>query len=351
MVIICPECTTKFKINPGRIPAGGSKVRCARCKAVFSVTKEVEAAIPEQEVVAEPPLQTEQEETLNSSTEFSYERFQELDVQQEPEEFTFSGTDDITATGNTVPLKAEPDEDFRFAEAEPQDSTVAGASPRSEEPEMSQVINEAKIPEPKMAAQDQEENETEQLYQHLKEKKASPLSSIIRILLLLILAVLVAVGVFVYINGPDKLNDTLQQLLGQQATPPEPSGLITLANLQGKFLHNNHVGEVFLIRGEATNNFSQARSSIQVKGIIFDQSGQPLLQKTVFCGNPIADEEIAERPFEELEKMMGNQFGKNLSNMKVDAKQTIPFDIVFKDLPKNLSEFSVNVTASKPVSE
>ncbi len=55
--------------------------------------------------------------------------------------------------------------------------------------------------------------------------------------------------------------------------------------------------------------------------------------------------------FGELEKMMGNQFGKELSNMKVDQGQALPFDIVFKDLPQNLSEFSVKVTASKPATK
>ncbi len=345
MVIICPECTTKFKINPDRIPEGGSKVRCARCKAVFEVSKEAEAPAPELQE-EDTPVQTEQQEQQSPATDFSYERFQELDDQQEAEEFSFSGetTKEDEDTSDT--------EDFSFSEPEkPVKQEEEEVSQATATTAVQQDLGDEKTPEFSTEADAQEESETEQLYQQLQEKKSSPASAILRILLLLILAVLVAVGVFVYINGPDKLNETIGQLLGQQTVVTEPSGQITLTNLEGKFLRNNHVGEVFLIRGEAINNFAQARSSIQVKGIIFDQSGQPLLQKTVFCGNPIADEEIAERPFEDLEKMMGNQFGKSLSNMKVNAKQTIPFDIVFKDLPKNLSEFSVNVTASKPASE
>ena len=355
MVIICPECTTKFKINPDRIPAGGTKVRCARCKTVFTVAKETQETAPIEQTKAEQLVKEEQEETPSAATEFSYERFQELDTPQENEEFSFSDAHSPSAE-ELSPATDTPEEDFSFEEPAPQGIGTETRSPLPAEnnanaPVTPQKNTEDVFNKTQTAHLDQEEKEAEQLYQQLAEKKSSPVSSIIRILLLLVLAILVAVGVFVYINGPDKLNDTIQQLLGQQTVTPEPSGQITLANLQGKFLSNEHVGEVFLIRGEAINNFSQARSSIQVKGIIFDQAGQPLLQKTVFCGNPIADAEIAERPFEDLEKMMGNQFGKNLSNMKVNAKQTIPFDIVFKDLPKNLSEFSVNVTASKPASE
>ncbi len=39
MIIICPECATKFDVAAERIPAGGAKVRCARCKHVFQVEK------------------------------------------------------------------------------------------------------------------------------------------------------------------------------------------------------------------------------------------------------------------------------------------------------------------------
>ncbi len=355
MVIICPECSTKFKINPDRIPEHGTKVRCARCKAVFAVEKEAPQEEPESEVPAqtepelntEPTVSGEPETTPKPANDFSYERFQELDTQPQDDDFSFSGSE-VASTDKTDTTPVPAADEFSFSEPEQQkEEEELAAAPEPQEKMIEDTPEEA----PVKALEQEEEKEAEQLYQHLAEKKSSPVSSIIRVLLLLILAILVAVGVFVYINGPDKLNDTIQQLLGQETTIPEPSGQITLTNLEGKFLTNEHVGEVFLIRGEAINNYSQARSSIQVKGIIFDQSGQPLLQKTVFCGNPVADAEIANLPFEELEKMMGNQFGKNLSNMKVNAKQTIPFDIIFKDLPKNLSEFSVNVTASKPANE
>jgi hypothetical protein len=166
-------------------------------------------------------------------------------------------------------------------------------------------------------------------------------------LLLLILGVLIIGGVLIYMNGPDQLNQTIQHLLGQQIDRPAQTGQITLVGLEGKFIQNEQSGELFLIRGKAINNFDEARSAIQIKGVILDQNGKPLLQKTVFCGNPINDQKLQTLSFLELEKIMGNQFGKGLSNMKIDSKQSIPFDIVFKDLPKNLSEFSVKVTSSK----
>ncbi len=39
MVITCPACLTKFNLDDGRIPEGGARARCSRCRHVFSIPK------------------------------------------------------------------------------------------------------------------------------------------------------------------------------------------------------------------------------------------------------------------------------------------------------------------------
>ena len=353
MIIVCPECSTKFNVNADRIPDGGAKVRCARCKHVFYAEKapdvqNVEPAFEDSLAAAdseqEIPPETETETPLSEKggSEFSYDKFQELDSAQEDDDaFAFdadSADEDFSFTAPTTEA-ISPIEKV-FASEEPVEEAEA------ELPEATSAdVAEAFAPKTEESA------ESDFPSQAAAVKKSSPFSSIIRILLLLILALLVIGGVLVYINGPDQLNQTIQQLLGQQTDRPVQTGQISLENLEGKFVQNEQSGELFLIRGEAINNYSEPRAAIQVKGVIFDPNGKPLLQKTVFCGNPISEDELQALSFAELEKIMGNQFGQELSNMKVNEGQRIPFDIVFKDLPKNLSEFSVKVTASKPASK
>ncbi|RLB76226.1 MAG: hypothetical protein DRH06_06385 [Deltaproteobacteria bacterium] len=353
MIIVCPECSTKFDIDSDRIPDGGAKVRCARCKHVFRAEKplDLESQHPEEgdffaeEVMTDSTIEETSssesfDEPIADDSDFSYDKFQELDSAATDEDtFTFGAeteteNGDITDTESPEKLDTiekvflAKDKDSVPPETVAEEAVVNKTAPKVEPPTESRVVS-----------------------QPVEKKKGGPISSIIRILLLLILAILIIGGVFVYINGPDQLNQTIQQIFGQQTNRPVQTGQITLSELEGKFIKNEHDGDLFLIHGEAINNFSQPRAAIQVKGVIFDQNGKPLLQKTVFCGNPISLQEIQTLSFVELEKIMGNQFGKDLSNMKIDSKKTIPFDIVFKELPQNLSEFSVKVTSSEAVTK
>ena len=40
MIIICPQCLTKFNLNDGRIPHGEAKVRCSKCQHIFQIRLE-----------------------------------------------------------------------------------------------------------------------------------------------------------------------------------------------------------------------------------------------------------------------------------------------------------------------
>jgi predicted Zn finger-like uncharacterized protein len=65
MIIVCPKCSTKFDVNPDRIPDRGAKVRCARCKHVFTAEKTLEQKTPPAPIFKE--AETVQEKTATDS--------------------------------------------------------------------------------------------------------------------------------------------------------------------------------------------------------------------------------------------------------------------------------------------
>jgi hypothetical protein len=72
------------------------------------------------------------------------------------------------------------------------------------------------------------------------------------------------------------------------------------------------------------------------------------LQQTVFCGNKFDDTALKTMSFAAIEEAMNNQFGDSLSNMNVAAGASIPFTIVFRNLPEGLANINVEVVDSNP---
>jgi predicted Zn finger-like uncharacterized protein len=182
--------------------------------------------------------------------------------------------------------------------------------------------------------------------------KKSPLSRILVLLVLLLVSLAGAAG-FLYMQEGSLNRSTivkylpfLQEYLGEEPedTPGDRIG-ITIAG--GSYV-NGQAGQILVIQGTAVNNYPKTRSAITVKGVLLDSNGQPLLQQTVFCGNKLDDAALETMPFTAIEEAMNNQFGEGLSNMNVAAGATIPFTIVFRNLPADIANINVEVVDSKP---
>jgi len=46
MNVTCPGCSTVFRVDPAKVPAGGVRARCSVCRAVFRVESEAAAPVP-----------------------------------------------------------------------------------------------------------------------------------------------------------------------------------------------------------------------------------------------------------------------------------------------------------------
>ncbi|MBD1400187.1 DUF3426 domain-containing protein [Pelovirga terrestris] len=357
MVITCPECSTRFNVAEARIPDAGAKLRCARCRHIFMVHK----PIPEEVQPEEPEATPKEAATIGSAPQPEESSLGESAFSNRIETFSHSPAappEDPASFSDVDTNDGDFDYD-RFRELDTGDSAAEEFTFGNDEelaPPPAQGTESVSETANGQLNAPQEQDEARELAPAAaqKHKKASAPSSsafsiLIKAMLLIILAALIIGGIYIYLDGPEEINEKLKHYFGQASEESTGIDQISLGTLEGRFLRNEHAGEIFLIRGEAINNFNQPRSAVQVKGVLYDQHGKPLMQKTVFCGNPISDEQLRTLPFNELEQLMGNQFGKDLSNMKVDPRTSISFDIIFKDLPANIAEFSVNVTSSRPI--
>ena len=120
-----------------------------------------------------------------------------------------------------------------------------------------------------------------------------------------------------------------------------------MTGLNGYFVTNKDAGQLFVIQGQAINEFPEIRSAMTVKGALFDKAGKLLLQQTVFCGNRLDDTALQELPYAKISEAMNNQFGDTLSNLNVAPGKAIPFTIVFRNFPPELAEFTVESVDSR----
>jgi len=165
--------------------------------------------------------------------------------------------------------------------------------------------------------------------------------------LLLLLLALLGGTVYLYWQGSvPELTRLVDQLTGQ-STPPAAGGQIRLEGLSSFYVVNREAGQLLVIQGRAVNGYQEPRSSITVKGVVFDKAGKAVLQQTAFCGNPFDQEALKKLPFPKVEEGMNNPFGESLSNLNVAPGKAIPFTIVIRNLPADVSEFTVEAVDSK----
>ena len=349
MVIQCKQCETTYNFDESALQSGQVEVRCVRCKNVFTIdstaTVTAPAAQPLPDATTTPataPLMPEAE--LQPKAETEPEPLPEWDTDSDAFSFTpsneFSFTDDPAAppaVDETLATDEEPESpDFTFESLEPEPEVIETpatvAAPEAEEP----------------AA---EATEPEEEVQHTPKTKKRKTSKLMILLLLIILMIAGAYGYFFVTLGTTDVMKMIENIQ-QKLTPPTTSqqGEIRINTTQSYYIDNDIAGQLFVIQGVATNDFATAQSELCVKATLYQKKGAPLIHQNAYCGNIIAKEVLMSASVKDLTDQMTNPFGAALSNVNIGSGQSIPFMIVFSDLPEELNEFSVEPASSKAAS-
>jgi tetratricopeptide (TPR) repeat protein len=129
-----------------------------------------------------------------------------------------------------------------------------------------------------------------------------------------------------------------------------PNGNLNLTtfDINSKFINNDIVGKLFVISGKVKNNYNETRRMVTIIGKIFTKGKVMVDQETVYGGNIIPDNELVSLEWNKIKGRLSNPKGGNKSNARIKPGQSIPFMLVFSDLPEDLEEFTIEVLGSKP---
>ncbi len=231
VVISCPECATKFRLEDTRVSEGGAKVRCSRCKHIFEVKKQAE------------------------------------------------------------PVPMPPEEIFPS-----QDGPPAAAERQVQKP---------------------------------RKRGRRLLHTVIGIGLIVVAGV---IGLELF---KEEFTQSILPIVRQYIGLGEaPEGFVSVENERVYFLENIHLGNIFVIEGQAVNHWNEPRSFIKVKGSLLDSKGKPVGEKTAYCGNILSEKDLKEMSGEEIEKSLSSQFGESFANVNIPPRKSTPFMIVFTDFSR-----------------
>ena len=178
---------------------------------------------------------------------------------------------------------------------------------------------------------------------------------------LFVLVLLVAVGAgaifaaqFLGIDIPylDKLKGVkipyVSDLLGPKV---EDAGNLKIAinekDVNGRFVTNEKLGALYVVSGKVKNDYDDPRSSIRVTGKIYSKGRKLELEKTVYAGNVLPDSDLGVIDQAVIDQKLQNRFGQERKNLGVKKGATVPFMIVFSNLPKDPDEYTVEVADSQ----
>ena len=473
MVIECAHCQTRFKLADDKLRPEGTKVRCSKCKEIFTVfppstDDQPPAPAPPAPAPAAAPMAAEaidfgnltmdappatdegdfsfsmesvpdaapsssaameMEDIATSSGgfdasdltdvstspgtgtgvdlgEFDFDNappdqapqtqptpvdeanpFGEFDFGEPPADAPATAT---TANDDNFGFGASPSADFDFGDTPSDPSAFSFGEPAVSEPAVSSQADELNfesmsfgdpvdktpLPETRPAppapmpspVRDETQREPAPAQESRPSRghanRAKPLStplpkpgrriSIVSILVTLVVILVVAiVGTAVFFFFQPGVFDTrkaIDDFISKSATKVEP-GKITLTTQSAVYLSTQQAGDIFVIRGEAINEYKNPRTAIAVKGILYNAQGEILKSQTAYCGNPLSDATLTSLPFNKIEEAMANQFGDSLANLDVAPGKAVPFTIVFRQLPAELSTYTVELAEARPVAQ
>lgn len=258
-----------------------------------------------------------------------------------------------------MPSEPEEEDDFDLS---PEETVDLDSPPVSEEDDglkkdadnadedfdkaFEEALNED-IQQDEFEEEEEEITEPEVKPQKTKGKNRRP-GLILIIIIAAFILILGALSVYLFAPGLRPDNQSGTQLNEQEDLTDTGNRMLDIAVQDGKFVPTDKIGQLFVIKGKIINNYPQSRSYILIKATIEDDKRNPIDRKLAYAGNIFTEHELKDITVKDIEKRLKNKSGKNNSNIDVPPQESVPFMIIFYNLPDSISEYVVETVSSSP---
>ena len=347
MIVECEICQTKYNIEDSKITPQGVRVRCSKCKQVFSVKP------PSPSPPSPPPPPTPEPAGEDFLQDFeSFEKFHK-DLMETP----------------GMEAKSPKDEEGLFERGEfDQIFQETGQVPPSEAPGPAELPTEewpGPVPDEQRGTEFMEgEMETPTfdmsgLEEDLKEREhpERPLRTRAKrktswpFVLIGILIVIALGGYYLWSERgvkfsipwdiqpflksiPDKIQSLVDGVRGIER------GSLSFSDLEG---YKDTIGKVpvFVITGKVLNDTNKTKKHVRIKAILLDNENKVLDEKQTLCGSYFTKEDLRKLP----PRFARSNFRIRPmpSKMRVPPRTSSPFIVIFPNMPPDANEFQVEI--------
>lgn len=132
---------------------------------------------------------------------------------------------------------------------------------------------------------------------------------------------------------------SLGPLLGGGTGAKKGGTQFDIRNLIGYYDNTSKAGRMFVIKGQVANIGQTTRGSIRIHAALLDSANKMLAEKTVYAGNVLGGEALRVADKETIEKTLASPFGEGLANMDIAPGKSVPFMVVFLDIPEGIDAY------------
>ncbi len=362
MIVACPNCQSKYNLPEEKIAPNGSKVRCARCKHVFTVmppgkdqdfdreladlTSGSAAPKPAAPKAAEKPVEAPASGKAAAEPKMPWDEdapaagpTEDASTRKMP----WEDDERVSSAAPGGPVAHDEDEDEAEGPSAP--SAPAGKSPFDDEP--APASGGAGGGDISSSGGDDFLNALDGGSAPKKGKGSKKKKFIILGVVVVLIAAIA--GGLVYFKPWTKMNLPFLSSAAKKETAENVDKVkdIALRNVRQYYIPNSKAGNVFVVEGKAVNNFPTPKERIKVEISLFDEKGHVLASKQLLCGNTLSQFQLQVQSEEEINASLGSEVGILTSNTYLKTGMDTPFMTVFFKPPDQVKEFGVKVIDAK----
>ncbi len=124
---------------------------------------------------------------------------------------------------------------------------------------------------------------------------------------------------------------------------------LALEAVEGSFLETQHSDRLFVIHGTVRNQYPFPVRYIRLQAFLHGEVPDSSLDVRLFAGNPLSEKELASRTLPEIQDAMRTKAGRDGLNERIPPGSTVPFSVVFAELPANPVEYAVKIEGCEAV--